>query len=140
MVLIMAAHRIPYIATASLAYLPDLERKIGKAAEVTRAGRGLAYVHIQQPCATGWYFPPEKTVEVGRLAVQTGAWPMLEVEDGVLKVNVKPRELKPIGEYLGLQRRFRHVSEEQMKVLQKEVQADWESWLNLEKLGKLPWY
>jgi pyruvate ferredoxin oxidoreductase beta subunit len=140
MVLIMAAHRIPYIATASLAYLPDLERKIGKAAEVTRAGRGLAYVHVQQPCATGWYFPPEKTVEVGRLAVQTGAWPLLEVEDGILKVNIKPRELKPIGEYLGLQRRFRHVSEEQVKVLQREVQADWESWLNLEKMGRLPWY
>ena len=102
MVLIMAAHRIPYIATASLAYLPDLERKIRKAAEVTRAGRGLAYIHVQQPCATGWYFPPEKTVEVGRHAVQTGVWPLLEAENGVLKVNVKPKELRPIGEYLSL--------------------------------------
>ncbi|MCW4036523.1 MAG: thiamine pyrophosphate-dependent enzyme [Candidatus Bathyarchaeota archaeon] len=140
MVLIMAAHRIPYIATASLAYLPDLERKIRRAAEVTREGKGFAYVHIQQPCAVGWYFPPEKTVEVGRLAVQTGAWPLLEVEDGTLKVNVKPRELKPIGEYLKLQRRFRHLSEEQIQVVQKEVSSDWESWLRLEKMGRLPWY
>ncbi len=140
MVLIMAAHSIPYIATASLAYLPDLERKIRRAAEVTRAGKGLAYIHVQQPCAVGWYFPPEKTVEVGRLAVQTGAWPLLEVEDGVLKVNVKPRELKPIGEYLKLQRRFRHLSEEQIQVVQKDVSSDWESWLRLEKMGRLPWY
>ena len=140
MILIMAAHRIPYIATASLAYLPDLERKIRKAAEITRAGRGLAYVHIQQPCATGWNFPPEKTVEVGRLAVQTGAWPLLEVEDGVLKVNVKPRELKPIGEYLKLQRRFRHISEEQLETIQDDVSRDWKSWLELEKIGRLPWY
>jgi len=140
MILIMAAHRIPYIATASLAYLPDLERKIRKAAEVTRSGKGMAYLHIQQPCATGWYFPPEKTVEVGRLAVQTGAWPLLEIEDGVLKLNVKPRKLKPIEEYLKLQRRFRHLSKEQIAAIQREVEKDWKSWLALEKMGKLPWY
>jgi pyruvate/2-oxoacid:ferredoxin oxidoreductase beta subunit len=140
MVLIMAAHRISYIATASLAYLPDLERKVRKAAEVTRAGKGLAFIHVQQPCATGWYFPPEKTVEVGRLAVQTGAWPLIEVENGFLKVNVKPRELKPIGEYLKLQRRFLHLSEEQLETLEREVSRDWQGWLELEKLGKLPWY
>ncbi len=140
MILIMAAHRIPYIATASLAYLPDLERKIKKAAEVTRAGRGMAYIHIQQPCATGWYFPPEKTVEVGRLAVQTGVWPLLEIEDGVLKVNIKPRELKPVEEYLKLQGRFRHLTKEQIAKIQEEVKKDYESWLTLEKMGRLPWY
>jgi pyruvate ferredoxin oxidoreductase beta subunit len=140
MVLIMAAHRIPYIATASLAYLPDLERKIRRAAEVTRAGRGLAYVHVQQPCATGWYFPPEKTVEVGRLAVQTGAWPLLEAEDGALKISVKPKELKPIEEYLKLQRRFRHLTDEQIQTIQEEVSRDWEGWLEMEKRGRLPGY
>ncbi|UCH57406.1 MAG: hypothetical protein JSV18_00350 [Candidatus Bathyarchaeota archaeon] len=140
MVLIMAAHRIPYIATASIAYLPDLERKIRKAADVTRAGRGLAYIHVQQPCATGWYFPPEKTVEVGRLAVQTGAWALLEVEEGALKINVKPRKLKPVSEYLKLQRRFRHLTQEQVEFTQNEVTRNWESWLKLEELGKLPWY
>jgi pyruvate ferredoxin oxidoreductase alpha subunit len=140
MILIMAAHRIPYIATASIAYLADLERKIRRAAEVTRAGRGMAYIHVQQPCATGWYFPPEKTVEVARLAVQTGVWPLLEIEDGVLKVNIKPRELKPVEEYLKLQGRFRHLSKEQIATIQAEVKKDYESWLALEKMGKLPWY
>ena len=138
--LIMAAHKIPYIATASIAYIPDLRRKVEKAAEVTSTGRGLAYIHIQQPCPTGWYFPPEKGVEVGRLAVQTGAWPLLEVEDGVLKVNIKPRKMKPIEEYLKLQRRFRHLSKEQIAEIQAAVEKDWESWLAMEKLGKLPWY
>ena len=140
MALIMAAHRIPYVATASLAYLPDLKRKIKKAADITRAGKGLAYIHIQQPCATGWYFPPEKTVEVGRLAVQTGAWPIIEIEDGETKVNIKPRELKPVGEYIKLQRRFRHLSDEQIQIFQAEISKDWEKWLDLEKLGRLPWY
>jgi len=140
MVLIMAAHRIPYIATASLAYLPDLARKIRRAAEVTREGRGLAYIHVQQPCATGWYFPPEKTVEVGRLAVQTGAWPLIEIEDGALRLSLKPRELKPVSEYLGLQRRFRHLTGDQVETIQTEVTKDWEGWQELEKLGRLPWY
>jgi len=140
MVLIMAAHRIPYIATASIAYLQDLERKIRRAAEVTRAGKGLAYIHVQQPCATGWYFPENKTVEIARLAVQTGAWPLLEVDDGILKVNVKPKELKPIDEYLKPQRRFRHLSEKQIQLLEHEVTRDWESWLELERRGRFPWY
>ncbi|RJS89380.1 hypothetical protein CW700_04435 [Candidatus Bathyarchaeota archaeon] len=140
MVLIMAAHRIPYIATASIAYLPDLRRKVKRAAEITAAGRGLAYIHIQQPCPTGWYFPVDKTVEVARLAVETGAWPLLEIEEGRLRINFKPRKLKPIGEYLRLQGRFRHLTEEEIAEIQRVVEEDWRSWLELEKMGKLPWY
>jgi len=100
----------------------------------------MAYIHVQQPCATGWYFPPEKTVEVGRLAVQTGVWPVIEVENGYLKLNVKPKELKPVEEYLKLQRRFRHLTKEQVAQIQGEVTRDYEGWVELEKLGKLPWY
>jgi len=140
MILIMAAHRIPYIATASLAYIPDLERKIKKAAEVTRAGKGMAYIHIQQPCATGWYFPPEKTVEIARLAVQTGVWPVLEIDEGKLKVNIKPKELKPVEEFLKPQRRFRHLTRDQIEEIQSEVRKEYENWIELEKLDKLPWY
>jgi pyruvate ferredoxin oxidoreductase beta subunit len=140
MILIMAAHRIPYIATGSIAHLRDLERKIKKAADVTRSGKGLAYIHIQQPCATGWYFPPEKTVEVGRLAVQTGEWPILEIEEGILTLNIKPSKLKPITEYLNLQRRFSHLTERDVEEIQEEVKKNWNSWLTLEEMGKLPWY
>lgn len=61
-------------------------------------------------------------------------------EDGVLKVNVRPRKLKPIDEYQKLQRRFRHLSKEQIETLQREVSKDWESWLAPENMGKLTWY
>jgi pyruvate/2-oxoacid:ferredoxin oxidoreductase alpha subunit/pyruvate/2-oxoacid:ferredoxin oxidoreductase beta subunit len=140
MPLIMATHRIPYIATASIAYLPDLRRKVKRAAEITSAGRGLAYIHVQQPCSTGWYFPEEKTVKVARLAVETGAWPILEIEEGNLKINVKPKVLKPIGEYLSLQGRFKHLTEGEIAEIQREIEHLWETWLELEKMGKLPWY
>jgi pyruvate ferredoxin oxidoreductase alpha subunit len=140
MLMIMAAHRIPYIATASLSYIPDLERKIKRAAEITRAGEGLAYLHIQQPCATGWYFPPEKTVEIGRLAVQTGAWPIVHVDHGDFKIDVKPKELRPIKEYLQPQARFRHLKDEQFEIIQRDVQYEWNALLELEKRGKFPGY
>jgi pyruvate ferredoxin oxidoreductase beta subunit len=138
--MIMAAHRIPYIATASLSYLPDLERKIKKAVEVTKAGKGLAFLHVQQPCATGWYFPESKTVEIGKLAVQTGAWPLMEIDEGKFKLNVKPKELRPIAEYLKPQGRFRHLSEVQLEYLQKDAQIEWNALLELEKRGRFPGY
>jgi pyruvate ferredoxin oxidoreductase alpha subunit len=140
MAMIMAAHRIPYIATASLAYIPDLKRKIKKAAEVTRRGEGMAFVHVHQPCCTGWYFPPEKTVEVGRLAVQTGAWPVMEIDQGELRLNIKPKELKPLKEYLEPQRRFKHLTEGQIDRYEAIIRQDWEGLLSLEELGKLPWF
>jgi pyruvate ferredoxin oxidoreductase alpha subunit len=140
MLMIMAAHRIPYIATASLSYIPDLERKIRRAAEITRAGEGLAYLHIQQPCATGWYFPPEKTVEIGRLAVQTGAWPIVHIDHGDFKIDVKPKELRPIKEYLQPQARFRHLNDEQFEIIQRDAQYEWDALLELEKRGKFPGY
>jgi len=140
MLMIMAAHRIPYIATASLSYIPDLERKIKRAAEITRAGEGLAYLHIQQPCATGWYFPPEKTVEIGRLAVQTGAWPIVHIDHGDFKIDVKPKELRPIKEYLQPQARFRHLKDEQFEIIQRDAQYEWDALLELEKRGKFPGY
>jgi pyruvate ferredoxin oxidoreductase alpha subunit len=140
LLMIMAAHRIPYIATASLAYIPDLKRKIRKAAEVTRAGEGMAFLHVHQPCTTGWYFDPEKTVEIGRLAVQTGAFPVVEIDHGRFKISVKPKELKPVREYLEPQRRFRHVDDAMLEIIQGHVNEDWAALLKMEKEGKLGWY
>jgi len=140
LLMIMAAHRIPYLATASLAYIPDLKRKIKKAAEVTRAGEGMAFLHVHQPCTTGWYFDPEKTVEIGRLAVQSGAFPVVEIDHGNFKISVKPKELKPVKEYLAPQRRFRHVSDEMVEIIQGHINNDWAALLKMEKEGKLDWY
>lgn len=140
MVMLMAAHRIPYIATGSIAYLADLRRKFKRAAEVTRNGEGMAYVHVHQPCTTGWYFPEEMTVEMGRLAVQTGAWPVLEVDHGDFKLNVKPKELKPIKEYLKPQKRFNHLQEEHLNIIQEFTKKDWEMYLELDLKKRIPGY
>ena len=140
MLMIMAAHRIPYIASASLAYIPDFRRKIQRAAEITRNDEGMAYIQVHQPCTTGWYFDPAKTVEIGRLAVQTGAWPVAEIDHGIFKLSVKPRELKPVKEYLEPQRRFRHIDERLLEIIQGHITEDWETYLKMDEQGKLPWF
>jgi pyruvate ferredoxin oxidoreductase beta subunit len=81
MPMIMAAHGIPYVATASIAYPEDYVNKVKKAAET----KGPAYIHLQQPCTTGWGFGSDKTIEMGRLAVETGSWILYEIENGRIR-------------------------------------------------------
>jgi len=114
--LIMAAHGIPYMATVSVAYPRDLQAKLRKAKEI----RGFKYIHAVIPCPTGWRFDPAKAVEVSRLQVDTWAWPLYEVEGGVLGMSRKP-EQKPVTEYLKAQGRFRRLSEEQIEYIQTTV-------------------
>jgi len=79
-------------------------------------------------------------VEIGKLAVQTGAWPLMEIDEGNFKLNLKPKELRPIAEYLKPQGRFRHLSEGQLEFLQKDAQTEWSALLELEKRGRFPGY
>ena len=107
MPLIMAAHKIPYVATASVAYPYDLVAKVIKARDL---GRGFKYIHVHTPCPTGWRFPENKTVEVGRLAVETGMWRLYEIENGAGKrLTYRPQPRKPVTEYLKVQGRFSHL-------------------------------
>ncbi|MFQ5710753.1 MAG: thiamine pyrophosphate-dependent enzyme [Candidatus Geothermarchaeales archaeon] len=133
--IMLALHGVPYASTASIAYIHDFRRKLEKASKITLGGEGLAYIHLHQPCTTGWRFPPEKTVEVARLAVLTGAWPVFEIEGGELKINIRLKQLRPIQEYLRLQGRFRHLTEEETARIQGTVQRRWEELLKLEKTG-----
>ncbi len=128
---IMIAHRVPYIATASPAFLKDMEVKLRKAMEVVERGEGLAYVHIHSPCPTGWRFPESKTVEVARKAVLTGAWPLLEVDHGVFRLTVKPSKLLPLKEYVRLQGRFAHLSDGDVGEIQQVIEANWRRLLEL---------
>jgi pyruvate ferredoxin oxidoreductase alpha subunit len=121
MVSIMLAHKVPYIATASIAYITDFKRKVKRASEITQAGEGLAYIQVHTPCPTGWGFPENKTIEVARLAVETGMVPLLEIYKGKLEINVKLRELKPVSEYLKIQRRFRHLTASEIARIQDFV-------------------
>jgi pyruvate ferredoxin oxidoreductase beta subunit len=128
---IMIAHRVPYIATASPAFLKDMEAKLRKAMEVVEKGEGLAYVHIQSPCPTGWRFSESKTVEVARKAVLTGAWPLLEVDHGVFRLTVKPSKLMPLKEYVRLQGRFAHLSDRDVEEIQRVIEDNWRRLLEL---------
>ena len=103
---IAAAHNIPYVATACPSYPFDLMDKVKKAA----ATPGPAYVHILSVCPTGWRGPTDLSVKLGRLAVETGIFPLYEVEDGKYKLNFDFTKLKPVTAYMKLQGRFRHLS------------------------------
>jgi pyruvate ferredoxin oxidoreductase alpha subunit len=127
MPLIIAAHRVPYVATASLAYMDDFMKKLAKARQM----RGFRYIHVYTPCPTSWRFPPEKMIHVSRLGVTTGIFTLYEIEDGKLKITVKPDKFKPVAEYLKLQGRFSHLTDEDIEKIQHDVdiaQAQMHDW------------
>jgi len=118
---IVAAHGIPYVATACHSYPFDLMAKVEKAA----ATGGPAYVHILSVCPTGWRCPGDLTVRIGRLAVETGMFPLYEVEDGKYKLSLDLPKLRPVEDYLKLQGRFRHLSEEIVAEIQRRMDKEY---------------
>lgn len=129
---ILAAHGSEFVATATIFYFRDLYSKVKKALSI----KGPTFIHVFAPCPTGWRFSNEKTVKVSRLAVETGAFPLYEIEKGVLKLTYKP-SLKPIEEYLKIQGRFAHLTEEDIKKIQDYVNKEWERLLKIESLGNI---
>jgi pyruvate ferredoxin oxidoreductase beta subunit len=125
MVEIMAAHNMPYIASASMGYPLDFMEKVKKASEV----RGPSYIHCHTPCPTGWGFDPQNTIKLSKLAVETGCVVLLEIENGVRRITKKVAKRKPVEEYLQLQSRFRHLvgDPEAMAGIQKIVDGNFES-------------
>jgi len=121
LVKIAVAHNIPYAATACPSYPFDLMNKVKKGAEI----KGPAYVHIFSPCPTGWRHASDLAIELGRLAVETGIFPLYEVENGRYKLNVDRPELKPVEEYLKPQGRFRHLLDEDIAKIQQRVNEDY---------------
>ena len=103
--LIAMAHRIPYVATASVANLRDLERKVRNAMEIS----GARYVHIHVPCPLGWGSAPEDTLKVARLAVESGLFPLFEARYGTVTERTLIRRKVPVTDYLKLQKRFAHL-------------------------------
>jgi len=101
---IALAHGIPYVATASVGYPHDLDRKVRRALSI----RGPKYVQIHVPCPLGWQHAPSQSIDIARLAVNTGLYPLYEVEEGELKAQRIPRKV-PVEEYLRPQGRFRHL-------------------------------
>jgi pyruvate ferredoxin oxidoreductase beta subunit len=107
MALIAMAHEIPYVATATVAELRDLEAKVERAMSM----RGARYLHVLVTCPLGWSSAASDTVKVARLAKETGLFPVFEATDGAVCGVSKIRERRPVEEYLKLQGRYRHLFE-----------------------------
>jgi pyruvate ferredoxin oxidoreductase beta subunit len=125
----MAAHNIAYVGQTSPSNWRDLTQKAEKALNAD----GPAFLNILSPCPRGWRYPSEKSIVLARLAVETNFWPLYEVDHGKWRLTYKPREKRPLVEWLKLQGRFRHLfkpgNEEILEQLQAKVDADWETLL-----------
>jgi pyruvate ferredoxin oxidoreductase beta subunit/2-oxoisovalerate ferredoxin oxidoreductase beta subunit len=119
---IMAAHRIPYAATASIGYPRDLMEKVEKAKQI----KGTKFIHVLAPCPTGWRMSEDVTVRAAILSVQTRVFPLYEIEDGKRYRLTQSPEVLPVSEYLNIQGRFRHMHEEEIERMQEEVAEEWE--------------
>jgi pyruvate ferredoxin oxidoreductase beta subunit len=126
---IMEAHGIPYVATAISSYPLDIYDKFKNAKGIY----GPKYLHILAPCPPGWGYNPKDSIEIGRLAVQTGFWPLYEVINGkfILSKDSKrfldPTKRKPIEEYLKIQKRFRTISDSQIENYRQYISDLWET-------------
>jgi pyruvate ferredoxin oxidoreductase beta subunit len=126
---IVAAHGVPYVATASVAYLGDLKQKVKKAMTL----HGPRYIQIDTPCPSVWNFPSHLTLEMGRLGVNCGLVPLFEILNGKIAKVKKLRSKVPVIEYLKLQKRFQHLvvkeaSKENVMAIQEQADRNIEKY------------
>ena len=118
---IVAAHNIPYVATACPSYPFDLMKKVARGI----ATPGPAYIHILSVCPTGWRSATDTVIKLGRLVVETGMFPLYEVENGQYKMSIDLPQLRPVKDYLKLQGRFRHLSDDTINTIQERVEKEY---------------
>ncbi len=126
---IMAEHKIPYIATASIAFPDDFIKKFATAKNI----RGMRFIHILIPCQAGWKTNPSKTVKIARLAVQTGIFPLFEIKSGKITLNYNEKDV-PVEEYFKLQGRFSHLKKKDIINIQRDVDRNWKRIIKLTKV------
>jgi 2-oxoisovalerate ferredoxin oxidoreductase beta subunit len=117
---IMRAHGIPYAATVSVSHPEDFVKKARKAKET----KGFRFIHALSPCPPGWRLNPMKTVEAARLAVDTKMFPLYEVEGGKLRTTRKVKG-RPVSDYLSIQGRFAHLTDDEVDAIQRTVDEAW---------------
>lgn len=125
---IVAAHRIPYVATANVAYPIDMDQKIERALSIED---GPSFIHILQPCPTGWRFDPRYGIKVARLAIETAAWINWELYRGEFRVTTRVPRRKHVRHYLEMQGRFKGLTEEEIEEIQREIDKE------VERINKL---
>lgn len=134
---IMEAHSPSYLATCCSAYPRDIYQKLTKA----REKEGTRFIHLAVPCPPGWGFPPSKTIEFGRLAVETAVVVLYEIENGEFRLTGKSLTMaqsgrkKPVNEYLSMQGRFRTMTQEQIAEFQETVDRRWETLIRRAKIN-----
>ncbi len=114
---VIAAHNPAYVATASVAYPEELKRSIQRGL----AAEGSAFIHLHVPCPTGWHYPPDATIEIARLAVETGLFPLYEIIDGQQRWIQPTGPLRPVKDYVLTQGRFEGLTEEQIANIQEDA-------------------
>lgn len=132
---IMAAHNIPYAAQASPSNYMDLMKKVRKAHEIV----GPKFINILSPCNRGWRSKTNDAIQLSKIAVNTCYWPLYEIENGVTKITFKPKEKKPVVDFLKPQGRFKHLfapeNEWLLTKMQEEVDREWDKLLKEEQCG-----
>lgn len=123
---IMAAHGIPYVAQASPGHWMDLMKKVQKAFEI----KGPKFLNVLAPCNRGWRSRTDDAITLSKIAVDTCYWPLYEIENGATRITIKPKEKKPLTEFLKPQGRFKHMfspeNEWMLKQAQGYVDNQWE--------------
>jgi pyruvate/2-oxoacid:ferredoxin oxidoreductase beta subunit len=132
MIDIMAAHSIPYIATASVAYPQDLIAKFRKARNI----KGTRFLHVFAPCPTGWKLAPELSVSMARQAVTSKVFPLIEITDNGNRWSVwKDFEETPVRDYISKQGRFRHLNDKEIEMIEEGVALNWQMLLERERMS-----
>ena len=133
--LIMAMHKIPYAATATLSHLEDLAEKLTKAKE--KKEEGFVYLHVFTPCPTGWGFDTDQGIQVCRMAVKTHYFPLWEAERGKIRLTQEIKRPKPLREFMRVIGKFSHLTGEEMATLEREVDERYELVEGLAKMWPL---
>lgn len=123
--IVAAHHTVKYLASTTPVLPLDLMNKVRKALAIG----GPTFIYIHEPCPKGWEFPAEDFINVGKLAIDTGIIPVYEIEKGVPKLTYVPKKRKPVREYLKIQGRFHHLTEEDIERIQQSIDRMWTEWL-----------
>lgn len=118
---IVAAHKIKYAATASIGNIDDYINKVKKASKV----KGASYIHVAAPCPTGWGIESSETVAIAREAIECGLWYLAEYENGEYYLNEKVQNFSSIKNYLRSQRRFKHLTDKEIEIIEDQRNKKW---------------